>query len=412
MKTKTIIRTILFLMAFSTLQMANAQQTVFEDALHNLRYTRESRDDAQERKQQIEQQLAARKAQIKILKNEFSEEVTWWTNGRVCYGLMLDDSEERKTPRLKLFPAYTNAELKIDANEGTTFADRKEKQNQKQYIFLPDRKGNFLLQEEKGYTLQLAQAGSWKLLVIRNSQGRAVEVFTESTTGDQFYQYPLTITRRDMHDVYDGLYQTATGEYVIFGLRECYDVKTYNTDPGCFFGIPVATDDKAYTDRISYGGGRVSRGDPSSEKYQQQMPGGGGAGALMDAMVWALRPTVEGIDVKILSDELFVDHSPRLKETESLKHLASPYGNEVSGQWAFASVRPVTRGMLYRFSKDILRLMRNEIYARHGHQFPTAPDLQRHFTAQTWYQPLKNPTPLTPIEQLNVQIIQVEENSR
>ena len=408
MKTKTIIRTILFLMVFSCLQMANAQQTVFEDALHNLRYTRESRDDAQERKQQIEQQLAARKAQIKILKNEFSEEVTWWTNGRVCYGFMLDDSEEGKTPRLKLFPAYTNAELEI--------AGRREKQNQKQsqkqYIFLSDRKGNFFLQEAKGYTLQLAQAGSWKLLVIRNSQGRAVELFTESTTGDQFYQYPLTITRRDMHDVYDGLYQTATGEYVIFGLYECYDVKTYNTDPGCFFGIPVATDDKAYTDRISYGGGRVSRGDPSSKKYQQHMPGGGGAGALMDAMVWALRPTVEGIDVKILSDEPFVDHSPRLKETESLKHLASPYGNEVSGQWAFASVRPVTRGMLYRFSKDILRLMRNEIYARHGHQFPTAPDLQRHFTAQTWYQPLKNPTPLTPIEQLNVQIIQAEENSR
>ena len=57
MKTKTIIQTILFLMAFSSLQMANAQQTVFEHALHNLRYTRESRDDAQERKQQIEQHL-------------------------------------------------------------------------------------------------------------------------------------------------------------------------------------------------------------------------------------------------------------------------------------------------------------------------------------------------------------------
>ena len=56
--------------------------------------------------------------------------------------------------------------------------------------------------------------------------------------------------------------------------------------------------------------------------------------------------------------------------------------------------------------------MRNEIYARHGHRFPTAPDLQQHFDAQAWYQPRKTPTPLTAIEQLNVQIIQAEEADR
>ena len=142
------------------------------------------------------------------------------------------------------------------------------------------------------------------------------------------------------------------------------------------------------------------------------MPGGGGAGAVMHAMVWALRPTAEGMDVKVVYDEPFVDHSPRLNETESLRHVASPYGETVPGQWAFASVRPVSRGMLHRFSKKILRLMRNEIYARHGHRFPTAPDLQQHFDAQAWYQPRKTPTPLTAIEQLNVQIIQAEEADR
>ena len=35
-----------------------------------------------------------------------------------------------------------------------------------------------------------------------------------------------------------------------------------------------------------------------------------------------------------------------------------------------------------------------------------------HFDAQAWYQPRKTPTPLTAIEQLNVQIIQAEEADR
>ena len=65
---------------------------------------------------------------------------------------------------------------------------------------------------------------------------------------------------------------------------------------------------------------------------------------------------------------------------------------------------------LSRFSKDELRLMRNEILARHGWKFQSK-DLQEHFGKQSWYRPVAdNKTiKLNIIEQTNVQMIKSEE---
>jgi hypothetical protein len=65
---------------------------------------------------------------------------------------------------------------------------------------------------------------------------------------------------------------------------------------------------------------------------------------------------------------------------------------------------------LARFSKDELRLMRNEILARHGWKFQSK-DLQEHFGKQSWYKPgnNNNAIKLHIIEQLNIQLIKSEE---
>ncbi len=65
---------------------------------------------------------------------------------------------------------------------------------------------------------------------------------------------------------------------------------------------------------------------------------------------------------------------------------------------------------LSRFSKNQLRLMRNEVLARHGYQFQ-AKDLQEHFASQSWYQPGNDnkSIKLSVIEQLNIQLIKSEE---
>ena len=65
---------------------------------------------------------------------------------------------------------------------------------------------------------------------------------------------------------------------------------------------------------------------------------------------------------------------------------------------------------LGRFSKDELRLMRNEVLARHGWKFQSK-DLQEYFGKQPWYKPGKdnNAIKLHVIEQLNIQLIKSEE---
>ena len=65
---------------------------------------------------------------------------------------------------------------------------------------------------------------------------------------------------------------------------------------------------------------------------------------------------------------------------------------------------------LARFSKDELRLMRNEVLARHGWKFQSK-DLQEYFGKQSWYKPGNdNKTiKLHVIEQLNIQLIKSEE---
>ena len=70
----------------------------------------------------------------------------------------------------------------------------------------------------------------------------------------------------------------------------------------------------------------------------------------------------------------------------------------------------LTTTYLARFSKDQLRLMRNEILARHGWKFQSK-DLQEYFGSQSWYKPGSdnNAIKLHVIEQLNIQLIKSEE---
>ena len=65
---------------------------------------------------------------------------------------------------------------------------------------------------------------------------------------------------------------------------------------------------------------------------------------------------------------------------------------------------------LGRFSKDQLRLMRDEILARHGWKFQSK-DLQDYFNNQTWYSPVgdNSQIKLSVIETTNIQLIKNEE---
>lgn len=81
--------------------------------------------------------------------------------------------------------------------------------------------------------------------------------------------------------------------------------------------------------------------------------------------------------------------------------------NEVSWMMQHRLLSPAYLG---RFSKDELRMMRNEILARHGWVFQSK-DLKDHFASQSWYQPLGNnySVKISLVEKTNIELIKHEE---
>ena len=85
-------------------------------------------------------------------------------------------------------------------------------------------------------------------------------------------------------------------------------------------------------------------------------------------------------------------------------------GGNIPGRYPFTSQKVMTWRDLSVFSLDELDIMRNEIFARHGHTFKTA-RYRDHFSAQQWYKATVTDATdqLTEIEQLNIaQIVMVQ----
>jgi len=84
-----------------------------------------------------------------------------------------------------------------------------------------------------------------------------------------------------------------------------------------------------------------------------------------------------------------------------------PYFAGDVGIWSWTSSQEVTYGDLYGMNSDELRLMRNEIFARHGYIFKSS-DLRSYFGRQSWYRPITSSTSelgLSPLEKKNVETI-------
>ena len=61
------------------------------------------------------------------------------------------------------------------------------------------------------------------------------------------------------------------------------------------------------------------------------------------------------------------------------------HSTKVSGRYPQASLRYLTARDLQELSKDERRLMKNEIYARHGYEFHKSRKVVAYFKTQTWY---------------------------
>lgn len=87
-------------------------------------------------------------------------------------------------------------------------------------------------------------------------------------------------------------------------------------------------------------------------------------------------------------------------------------GEAYSGRWGYATqLHILNRAFLEWFDNDMLRLMRNEIYARYGLSFKS-PDLRAYFEARPWYTKLdrKENVTLFGMDLYNVNLIKMVEN--
>ncbi len=87
--------------------------------------------------------------------------------------------------------------------------------------------------------------------------------------------------------------------------------------------------------------------------------------------------------------------------------------SDIPGKYPFTSQRYLTREELSSFSDAELKLMRNEIFARHGYIFKTDA-MNRYFSRQPWYRPQSDNVidRLSPIELANVTTIKAAEKRR
>ena len=265
---------------------------------------------------------------------------------------------------------------------------------------------NIVLSDRPDVRVSIEQVAGHILLVGRNAQNHPVMVLL-NITNDQ--RNDGTWTSLAQYLVM-GNYTLPDGHNAVFGPKcSFYSGSEYDTDPGILNGYYINRDFKSMD--ILYGSRRVSRGDPSSPNWGK-MPGGGGAAAIMGPMEWNIRFTVEGLQAVVVRDERFVEHMPAIGnegDTVMLTKVQTPYQG-LEGKWAFASVIPLTNKMLELFPKQVLTLMRAEIYARHGDTFRD-PATQHYFDGQPWYKRSGKPVRLTDLERFNYLLIKQVEST-
>lgn len=119
--------------------------------------------------------------------------------------------------------------------------------------------------------------------------------------------------------------------------------------------------------------------------------------------IYILKTTSDGITLYNTKKE-----NIRYEPTTVFKTIK--YTDSGQGWWPQTSKIVLSVSILSLFDKSQLRLMRNEIYARHGWQF-SSEDLKSHFSKFSWYKPSGNNSTikLSDLEQFNVDLIKAME---
>ena len=158
-------------------------------------------------------------------------------------------------------------------------------------------------------------------------------------------------------------------------------------------------------DRIQYGGSGIPMNAVTFNGLVTGVLDFGGQGSFLTGKMEAM-PTPEGLR---LTEVKMNENEPWYERTVSSFDLT---WDDVRSRFAFAG-NTLLNGVLYRYDKPLLRIMRNAILAAHGYVFRSK-DLKAYFEAQPWYQPAADNTAvqLSLLEQLNIALIQAAERQK
>lgn len=219
---------------------------------------------------------------------------------------------------------------------------------------------------------------------LRNYDGAAVLLLRHKTKGLRTVLLPAkgngmealdNTLKADMARAFTGTWLSSSGERYVFGADQSY---TFPGKKGKYT-FEYEFDSPAYT--IS----------------------------LQDGSHWS----VDAKDGRmILSEVSFDEENDGWTAVPGGKKISLTLENQSQWRFPFASTEPLTVGMLCNYGKEDLRIMRNEIWARHGYRF-NSPDLQQRFSRIQGYTPVSDNSKvrLSPLEQLNVEIIKLVEES-
>ena len=138
---------------------------------------------------------------------------------------------------------------------------------------------------------------------------------------------------------------------------------------------------------------------------------------LSDGRILCYKFTADGLDIYHGVSHIEHEDFEWFSKGDLLCHLnKTNLDNAVPGRWPKASTTLLTRGYLEPYPTEVLRLIRNEIYARHGHRFSDKELTQFYHSGGLWYGSAllkaQNPLALTEIEKLNVELIATIEKER
>jgi hypothetical protein len=116
-------------------------------------------------------------------------------------------------------------------------------------------------------------------------------------------------------------------------------------------------------------------------------------------------PFIQKSQNYIIGDEIEGDTDAPVNILPNSTDSPSPNSN-IPGMFPQASMRLLTSSDLNEMSKQDLKIMRNEIFARHGYIFKTS-DMKSYFATQSWYQGQYDNVNslLSNIEQQNIALI-------